>query len=142
MSEPGPMEQCRPPWHTVECYTGQLPGICGEPSDPLWPNWQPILEDVKAFSLAHLRNDMPAVDEAWAGIDSKLRQQDAERAADKARIAELEAALRKILARGEEWLRNDHDYSTAYADRPEADRAANTMQGIARAALKPKEAQS
>ena len=49
--------------------------------------------------------------------------------------AAMRTALERIVKRGSDWLANNHDYRTAYADRPEADRAANAMLIIARAAL-------
>ena len=63
-----------------------------------------------------------------AGFTERIRAHDAEDAA-------MRAALERIVKRCGEWLSNDHDYSTAYADRPEGDRAANEMLTIARAAL-------
>lgn len=55
-----------------------------------------------------------------------------------ARIIVLETALQQIKTRGDQWLANDHDYSTPYADRPEGDRVASSMHAVARAALEAK----
>ena len=76
----GVVEQCKPPWHTVDCYLGKT--FCGETGDP---PWQPILEIVKEFSLAHMRNDMPAVTETWERLNRALGAHDAE----DARLREL-----------------------------------------------------
>ena len=91
----GPMEQCNPPWHSVECYTGQLPGFCGENADP---PWQPILEVIKEFSLAHTRNDMVAVDERWIAINHKLGELERAQAAAEEMCA-VECRARRALER-------------------------------------------
>ncbi len=90
--EQGAVEQCRPPWHSVECYTGQLPGFCGEPSDP---PWQPTLEEAKSFATAHVRGDMGAADAAWTALNRTLAAHDA---ADR-RLAEEATRREELLAK-------------------------------------------
>ena len=69
-----------------------------------------------------------------------LAQQDEKIAALTAELAAAREALLAIVRRGDSWLANDHDYGTAYKDRPEGDRVANAMLAAARAALKQEEA--
>ena len=78
-------------------------------------NWQHVDEDAPALIFA--------------------REQDAEHDRLIEQNAALLAALEAIEQRGNAWLAGDHDYGTPYADRPEGDRAANSMLAIARAAI-------